>query len=908
MKKLLFLLSFLSCFIVSISQVPVVTRNTGSTVSLDQRLIIGKEFHLPRVSGVPTTAPHTLFGGVDTLAAQVYNILDSSIYYYVGGTTWIKTLKNSDITIPTWQQTLIAGSDLTQDNISNFHGYSWQWDSTGIFRVNMADNGSGSAYALFQVTSPGGDSETNMSVQDGQAILSASNNSLNLSTLVSISPELAYISSSRGGTQSDLFVYPDSISIGQNSKNVRIGTDSTATAQNVLYEDNDGVLHRSNIAAVNYWIKKAGTSNKFYLPSGDSASVGTSAVNNAFTVNGGISVLGQSYIAIDPGGGIKNSNTNTLIGFPTGRPSRIVASTSGTLVWTADSGRFAVGSYTYNPSDSFTRQFTVKLTSEFKDTIVYTGAPTGTAVFGLGINSLNQIVKTAAIGIPTLQEVTTAGNTTDVGITLTAASNVPFPTVGVTEFDSSGRLHVRTANFKTYSFSTNLIASNGAVIDTLASVSGILNNSNSTNIWTAQATFNMTPTATANFGVLNVGTAFDGSTSGFFAGSAGGTLIAGNAVSGFAGDMINLGAGGVPFFRVDGAGGTRIAQKLIIGTGASSASALLHLSSSAAFTTSGAPGVGGFAIRIDNATLNTSNASGGTVAQVNANSFGTPTLTSTGGAYTATIANNVMIVGAPVAGSGFTIGTGYALNVSGNVLLSSTVTTGAKFSTMSTSAQNSSLGSGTVAFTTSANPSGTGFGLGIQSNTYTTTGSGGTITTASVNSIGTPTYVNNTNATTVTTMYNFSVAAATVAGAGMTFTTNYAFGVLSGNSNFVGNVNMFHLIGTSTAPTIAAGTGAGTTPTVSITGTDLAGYISVTTGTVPTLSATVVTITFNAAYGAAPRAVILTPANSNTALLTGVTQVFVDQAGITTTTFAITAGTTALTGSTAYKFYYTVIQ
>ncbi len=117
-----------------------------------------------------------------------------------------------------------------------------------------------------------------------------------------------------------------------------------------------------------------------------------------------------------------------------------------------------------------------------------------------------------------------------------------------------------------------------------------------------------------------------------------------------------------------------------------------------------------------------------------------------------------------------------------------------------------------------------------------------------------------------------------------------------------------HICGGGSTPTIAAGTGAGTGPTVAVTGTDMAGYISVTTGTIPTLSAVVSTITFNVAYNSAPRCIQLTPAGPNAALLSGVNMVYVDQAGITTTTFAITSGTTALTAATTYKWYYSVIQ
>ncbi len=117
-----------------------------------------------------------------------------------------------------------------------------------------------------------------------------------------------------------------------------------------------------------------------------------------------------------------------------------------------------------------------------------------------------------------------------------------------------------------------------------------------------------------------------------------------------------------------------------------------------------------------------------------------------------------------------------------------------------------------------------------------------------------------------------------------------------------------HLQGSSATPAIAAGAGAGTSPTVVVAGSDMGGYITITTGTLPTLSAIVATITFNVAYTSAPRLINLTPANDNAALLSGASMVFVDQGGVTTTTFAITAGATALIAATVYKFYYSVIQ
>lgn len=113
------------------------------------------------------------------------------------------------------------------------------------------------------------------------------------------------------------------------------------------------------------------------------------------------------------------------------------------------------------------------------------------------------------------------------------------------------------------------------------------------------------------------------------------------------------------------------------------------------------------------------------------------------------------------------------------------------------------------------------------------------------------------------------------------------------------------LVGVGT-PTIAAGTGAGTAPTVVIVGSDRAGLITVTTGTTPATSATVATVTFGRPFGAAPAAVLLTPAGSVSAALSGNAAVYVDSAATTTTAFVLKVGSTALAASTAHKWHYRV--
>lgn len=118
-----------------------------------------------------------------------------------------------------------------------------------------------------------------------------------------------------------------------------------------------------------------------------------------------------------------------------------------------------------------------------------------------------------------------------------------------------------------------------------------------------------------------------------------------------------------------------------------------------------------------------------------------------------------------------------------------------------------------------------------------------------------------------------------------------------------GKALIYHAVGNATVPTIAAGTGAGTSPTIAITGTDVAGKITITTGTLPTLSADVFTVTFQTAFATAPY-VTFSPGNGNAAALNGLTMVYVTPA---TGTFKFTAGATALAAATQYIWYYTVI-
>jgi hypothetical protein len=115
-----------------------------------------------------------------------------------------------------------------------------------------------------------------------------------------------------------------------------------------------------------------------------------------------------------------------------------------------------------------------------------------------------------------------------------------------------------------------------------------------------------------------------------------------------------------------------------------------------------------------------------------------------------------------------------------------------------------------------------------------------------------------------------------------------------------------HLIGGGSAPSIAAGAGAGTGPTIAISGTDVSGVITLTTGTTPTTPATIATITFATAFAAAPKGVILTPSNAAAAALAAASP-YVDDSATSTSQFLLKSQGAGLAATTAYRWAFGVI-
>jgi hypothetical protein len=117
------------------------------------------------------------------------------------------------------------------------------------------------------------------------------------------------------------------------------------------------------------------------------------------------------------------------------------------------------------------------------------------------------------------------------------------------------------------------------------------------------------------------------------------------------------------------------------------------------------------------------------------------------------------------------------------------------------------------------------------------------------------------------------------------------------------------IVARGTAPSITPSTGAGSAPTISISGSDTAGTISLTVGAMPASSAVVFTVTFAAAFptimGSVGPVVILTPNGANAAALSGNGQVYIS--GTSTSQFVVNVGSVALS-SVAYSWNYHVIH
>ena len=126
--------------------------------------------------------------------------------------------------------------------------------------------------------------------------------------------------------------------------------------------------------------------------------------------------------------------------------------------------------------------------------------------------------------------------------------------------------------------------------------------------------------------------------------------------------------------------------------------------------------------------------------------------------------------------------------------------------------------------------------------------------------------------------------------------------VVLGNSAVTFVQTYGEIKGLSSTPSISAGTGAGTSPTVSDSGSVISGKVVVTTGAAPTGSnAIVAIITFPTSFPNGS-SVVLYPQNAATSILSGVTMVYTSSGK---GSWQIISGATALITLTTYEWSYT---
>ncbi len=108
-------------------------------------------------------------------------------------------------------------------------------------------------------------------------------------------------------------------------------------------------------------------------------------------------------------------------------------------------------------------------------------------------------------------------------------------------------------------------------------------------------------------------------------------------------------------------------------------------------------------------------------------------------------------------------------------------------------------------------------------------------------------------------------------------------------------------------PSVSVGAGAGTGASATVTGNDIQGIVTLTTGTTPTTSAVLFTVTWNDSYSTAPIAVMMTGNSNNAANLPGGRIPYVSSVG-TTTFVASNPSINGLADATVYVFNYRTIQ
>lgn len=112
------------------------------------------------------------------------------------------------------------------------------------------------------------------------------------------------------------------------------------------------------------------------------------------------------------------------------------------------------------------------------------------------------------------------------------------------------------------------------------------------------------------------------------------------------------------------------------------------------------------------------------------------------------------------------------------------------------------------------------------------------------------------------------------------------------------------IVATGSAPSTSTGTGAGTSPSLTVDGNEICGAILLTTGTSPATNSKILDMTVTA-YTNYP-VVMIFPGNAAAATAIAEGRLFVDDASMLTTKWTLKSGATALSASTDYVFYYQI--
>lgn len=306
-------------------------------------------------------------------------------------------------------------------------------------------------------------------------------------------------------------------------------------------------------------------------------------------------------------------------------------------------------------------------------------------------------------------------------------------------------------------------------------------------------------------------------------------------------------------------------------------------------------------------TTDSSTSTSGTVSHVVSNAIGTPTLAASNTSITYTHASNLYISAAPVAGTNITISNTWSLYAaSGKAYIASGLVLGG--TTTSTGNPTLYVKGNTVTGDPSSLTNITRSYFTGSTFTDNTTSASGTCSTIYTSDAWDATTIAASNTSVTYVAASTLQIHAPVAGTNVTLLKKYAIYAVSGNIGIqAGWIEPNSIRPSGNNVTSSAGSGAGTSPTLTVTGTDIAGKIVLTTGSSPSASATVAQVTYNVGYATQPY-VIITPANAITAALSGNAVVYSSDSSSGSNSFILTSGSTALAGATAYIWYYHVIQ